>query len=56
MLDAAYFREQATRTQRLINAVSDQLTRERLEALVEEYLAKAHALDGEAAGYPSETL
>jgi hypothetical protein len=45
MSDAAQYREKVARIHRLLNASTDQLTRERLTALAEEYLAKASALD-----------
>ena len=43
--DAVYYRDQAARVHRLLDASTDQLTRERLKGLAEEYLSKAQALD-----------
>lgn len=56
MSDAAYYLEQAARAQRLSTAMSDQLTRDRLAALAEDYLAKARALDAGPMGNPPETM
>ena len=56
MSDAAYYREQAARTQRFLDTPLDALTRERLTALAKEYLAKAHALDAVLTGNPPETM
>ena len=56
MSDAAYYREQAARVQRLLNGVSDQLTRERLTVLAADYLAKAQTFDAGPAGTPPETI
>ncbi|HEY3890678.1 MAG TPA: hypothetical protein VGM00_01830 [Bradyrhizobium sp.] len=56
MPDAVQYREQAARVQRLLNASIDPLTRERLSALAEEYLAKADALEGGTVGSPPEMM
>jgi hypothetical protein len=54
--DAAYYREQAARAQRLLTDSTDQLTRERLTVLAAEYLTKAQALDIGPAGSRPETM
>jgi hypothetical protein len=56
MSDAAYNRAQAERTQRLIDAIADQVTRERLSALVAEYLTKAQSLEAQAVANPFDTM
>jgi hypothetical protein len=56
MSDAACFREQAARAQRLLNATTDRLTQERLAALAEEYETKARALEVGLTGTPPETM
>lgn len=56
MSDAAHYREQAARAQRLFNAQTDQLTRERLAALADEYRAKAQAVEAEERNRPPANL
>jgi hypothetical protein len=56
MSDAVYYRAQALRTQRLVDAIADQTTRERLSALVAEYLTKAQSLEVQAAADPFDPM
>jgi hypothetical protein len=56
MADAAYYRQQAERAQRLIGALTDPTTRDRLSALVAEYLAKAQALEAASASNPTKSM